>query len=567
MTFPQDAHTNWAIGCMFESRPQASDTLGRLSVWLAEPGTGTPLLWFRDERFIWAYLGTQDPFARSQDILSPRWLERLFTQPGLARELSGVFALFAEDLRDNTFVAVNDRLGVQAIHYAREESGTWRVSTHLMWLMLAMGHDGTVNDEGFLAHMGFGYTTDAETTVYRGISKLAPAGCLRLSDERARQETYWSPPTPAGAMTGAEIPDLAADLRDAMETTLAREGAVLGLTAGKDSLCLASVLDADESVLAGTFGMPDCADQVQAGQLSTELGVRRIAGTVCAAADFPSWMTHIAFQSAGLTTASYVDMAAFVGTHLPPGWMFIMGEGGECVRDFFNGGNSRPLETLTQTYMTAPEHIQATLASRYDAELQDYPRNLLARAQTAAGQPDDETFALHFYRHQRMPGNFSLRHAVLAPLRGRVNPFLDTRFIDKAYGMGMQWYENSSLHRAIIAHARPALLPFFDAPLQTARTVQEWPARFAGGIGAVVSDTLDKLLPACDDVFDVEGVRTLCRETISRPSRAIYHLLRVVSFVEARRLLRFEAKSRLAAVRQFSLQAAVEGCEARLAVH
>jgi hypothetical protein len=162
-----------------------------------------------------------------------------------------------------------------------------------------------------------------------------------------------------------------------------------------------------------------------------------------------------------------------------------------------------------------------------------------------------------------MPGNFSLRHAVLGTLRPRVNPFLDSQFLDKAFRMGVRWHENSSLHRAIIAHARPALLPFFDAPVQTVKTVQEWPSRFRGSIGRLICRKLDKLLPECDDVFDVSGVRAFCNHTISYPSRAIYHLLRLLSFAETRRILRSEANSRLAAIRKFRIQA-IASSEARL---
>jgi hypothetical protein len=220
-------------------------------------------------------------------------------------------------------------------------------------------------------------------------------------------------------------------------------------------------------------------------------------------------------------------MAAFVGRTVPPGATFVMGEGGECVRRFF-GAN--PVATLTEQYMTPAEYLRRTLA----VPVEGYPERLLEAVRRPMGPVDDDTFALQFYRTVRMPGNFSLRQAVLAPLGSKVSPFLDSRFLDGAYGLSRWWHEDSRLHRALVERLRPEFLDLFDAPARTAVTTQDWERRFDGGIGERVGRMLEEALPECRDVFCAEGVTAL----LERPGRAIYHLLRVVSFARTRQMLR-----------------------------
>lgn len=523
-------------------------------IWESAPGIGTPLTWHMDDDVMWAYFGAQNPRSISQDVLSRNWLSKIFDHPELARQLTGVFALFAVNVKTGKLVVFNDRLGVQAIHYGQDSSGTWRISTNLTWLLLSLKHDGAVNDDGFLSHMGFGYSVEASEGVYRNIHTMPRSGCIRLSDSGLKHFSYWSPPATTQATSEQQIADAVLDLRQAIKAVAERDEVVLGLTAGKDSLCLASVLVKEDSTLLGTFGVPNSADQLQARQISAQLGIAHVSGGVCSPNEFPFWASHVSFQSAGLATSSYVDMAAFVGTHVPPGRIFIMGEGGECVRDFFQDGNGRPVETLTQRYMTQGNHLRHTLAPEYRKELQGYPRNLVAHAQSKAGLSDDGAFALHFYRYSRMPGNFSLRHAVLSSLRAKSSPFLDSRFIDGTYDLDLRWYENSRLHREIIASARPELLPFFESPVSSKHTVQEWAGRFVNGIGAATYELLDQALPWCEDVFSGDGVRKLCHENMRQPGRAVYHLFRVLSFALARQLLRTESSERLARIPQITLK-------------
>jgi hypothetical protein len=545
-----DLRQTWATGLMAESVPGDHGPQWRLRVWPTETGVGTPLLWSSAGPISWAYLGAQRPASVSPDVFSPQWVARVFRKPDLARQLTGTFALLAVNHDSGELLAIGDRLGVQAVYYARDEAGTWRCSTHLMWLLLAMGHDGAVSDSGFLDHMAYGYATSPRDCVYQGIRKLPPATALTLSEAGLKEVRYWAPPESGSVAGPPAVEDLTEALRSATAAGVANDRIFLGLTAGRDSLCLSSVVVADgRQLLTGTLGVAGCADQLQGGRLSRYLAWPHAAGGVCAVNEFPTWAFQVAFHSAGLATASYVDMAAFVRTHVPPGLSLVIGDGGPCVRDPFSDDGQPQLQKLQRDYMTPAEYLCGTVTKFRGSESGDYPGGLVRQALAETARLDQWTLALHFYRSIRMPGNFSLRHAVLASMRPLLSPFLDTRFVEGAYGLAPEWFAASKLHRTIIAKARPALLPFFDAPARSGRTVQDWPARFAGGLGAVVYDLLDQTLPYCDDVFVPDGVRALCQETAARPSRAVYHLFRVLSFAMARRILRSEASERLATIR------------------
>lgn len=396
-----------------------------------------------------------------------------------------------------------------------------------MRLLRETSHDGSVEPEGLARHMGFGYT---ELPVYRGVEKVPPAGHVLVSRDGARQRVYWEAP----GSSQAEVDHLASVLTDAAP----REG-LLGATAGKDSLCLAAAMAAGPPRWTGTFGAPGCADQAQGQEVAQRLGSAHRTWGVCSPEDFPCWSSHVAYHSAGLATASYADMAAFVARVVPPRTPFVMGEGGECVRQFFGPD---PAARLTQQYMTPLEYLEATLS----APPAGYPQRMLGAVRESLGAADDETFAVRFYRNRRMSGNFSLRQAVLAPLSPKVSPFLDSRFLDGACGLGREWSADSRLHRALIERLAPQFLDLFDAPAKSDTTVQDWEARFAGGIGEQAARMLEDALPECGDVLRADGVRRLCEQTILRPSRAVYHLLRVLSFARGRQILRGAASRALA---------------------
>jgi hypothetical protein len=518
-----------------------------VSWWESEVGSGTPIVWANDREYSWIYFGGQHPCATSDEALSSGWIRRLLRDPHLATKLSGAFALIVVDKQTGRTVIIGDRLGVQGVHHSTDTSGTWRASTHLSWLLLANHHDGAVDEQGFLTHMAFGYGVDPHRSVYLGVQAVAAGGYVEFADGQCTTGVYWEAPEPSPLKRLEDSSFLAATLGSAMQWPTHGGPLFLGITGGKDSLCLASTVRAETRPSAGTLGMDGSADQVQGAQICQALNWQHIAGGVCTTPAFFEWADYIAFASAGLCTASYADMAAFVANLAPPMSTFVIGEGGECVRDFFHAVGRAPLQRLADDYMTPVGSLRITLSSRLAAELDGYPWTLIARLRSAiADERDDAGFASYFYRYQRMPGNFSLRHAVLSSIRPKLSPFLDSNFIDATYGLSTSEHMNSEIHRRIIAAAKPSLEHFFTSPVQTAVSTQEWPARFPT-FANPFRERLQQMLPASDDVLDPGGVLELC-DAASRNPRAVYHLFRVYSFVAARAILRREAVARLAAI-------------------
>jgi hypothetical protein len=505
----------------------------RLRIWTAEPGRGTPLLWARSRQTLWAYFGGQNPCATTQDALSEPWIRAFLADPHIAEQLSGVFGLVAVDLTSGRIAAACDRLGVQGIYFIPEGPTVSCIGTHLMWLLLASRHDGAADDDACLEHFSFGYTVSGTQTFYRNVHRLPPASYLSISDDRMMIHRYWH------HADSTELPateEVAGQLGRAMQPWAPDSGLFLPLTAGKDSLCLAALSSPSNLVRTGTFGCAESADRLQGHALADALHVRHVAVDVCDASSLDRWINHVAFHTAGLATASYADMARFVECAVPGRTPVVLGEGGECVRDFFSRPEG-PVAALSGDYMTAAPLLSLSLHSRLRRRLGDYPASMINRVREPVRHLDDEAFALHFYRQIRMPGNFSQRQAVLTSLRPKVSPFLDRQFIAAAYGLPRSWFVASSLHRAIVGYARPEWLTFFDNPPSSTVTTQGWRERVAGDAGSALARVLNDDLEWCDDVFDASGVREL-RRVAEGNERAVYHLLRVVSFAAGRRILR-----------------------------
>jgi hypothetical protein len=536
-----------ATGILIETQ---RDAVPPVEVWLAAPGAGTPLVTGFTGGHLWAYWATCHPQAHDSTALTGPWLSRLERAPQTARALPGVFALIVVNRASGNVMVVGDRLGVQVIYYVQTSAGAWVLATHLQWLLLKTGHEGAVDPDGWLEHVGFGYTSAGDHQVYRGVQRLPPAVYAIISGDRLDVGTYWSPPEPTDDLDKDAIPALASYLRDAIHSGIDDPPLFLGLTAGKDSLCLSSTLSRAEPLLTGTYGTPDCADQLQAPQIAHAQGWRHVVGHVCPPSEFARTAATIAFHSAGLNTASYVDLIAFLVAHIPPNNVFVVGEGGECVRDFFRSEDGDPIGKLVERYTTPLTALRGSLAADYLGALADYPHNILHAAKARAPQPDDETFAVYFYRFQRMYGNFALRHQVVSTQRAKTSPFLDSRFIDGSYRANVRYYVGSGLHRGIIAHCQPALLPYFDAPLTSARESQDWSQRFQGETGTIIRDLLVESLPLCDDVLDPVGTLRLLDQQMTRPSRDLYYLLRILSFSLARTTLRTAAPVSRAQIEQ-----------------
>lgn len=107
-----------------------------------------------------------------------------------AQRLSGDFCFVLWDRESRRLLALRDQLGVRALFHA-EAKGACYLSDSLDWV-LAMAPVGRTLDERWIADfLGIGHALDVDRTVYRQISRLAPAHLLEASDAGIAVRRYW----------------------------------------------------------------------------------------------------------------------------------------------------------------------------------------------------------------------------------------------------------------------------------------------------------------------------------------------------------------------------------------
>lgn len=500
-----------------------------ISYWQSSVGRGTPFKVLEEGGVIGLVFGSVD-----SDKFTLEVARELLAGDYDCLELSGVFALFILDAERNELLVMNDRIGVQSVFYVRTESEI-HVSNHLGLLLHISKHSGNYDHEKLYEHLSFGYVVSRESTIYQGVMKLPSGSVGRFGDGGYAVESYWDPSLCANdALVAEAAPQIEGILKMAVAKPSSWDGLFLGLTAGKDSLCLASVCRrGDRDVMGGTFGRPDSADSVQGRELARDLGWRYSSGSVCENSDFRSISEKVAFDSGGLATCSYVDMAQFCLQSIPHGWGYVMGEGGECVRDFFTNSGESPIKVITNQYLTPFSYISKTLRRIPVLKESDYLNHWESEIREYLGTGlDADHLALEFYRKKRMPGNFSQRHSVLSAIRPKLSPFLDSDFIDRTWSLGVDVYHDSGLHREIVAASDAELLPYFDSPDSSMNSVQDWGGRFGLGIGSQILDCIES--QGGESFLHLDSVRMLVESVSRENERPAYYVLRLLSLVLAR---------------------------------
>ena len=94
--------------------------------------------------------------------------------------LSGVFAAFIYDKKTGSLNIWCDNLGIQAVYYTENKDGVFRASVNLGWLLELLEHDGSVNQESLLEHLGYGYNVNFGQSPYNDILRLPPASKLEV---------------------------------------------------------------------------------------------------------------------------------------------------------------------------------------------------------------------------------------------------------------------------------------------------------------------------------------------------------------------------------------------------
>ena len=240
----------------------------------------------------------------------------------------------------------------------------------------------------------FDYTF-GDADLLAGVDVLPDASVVELTSNGVATRSWW-PLAERLAPGPATTPDSLRKTVAAAVTGLARvPGVALGLTAGRDSTLLASVLrDAGETMPTFTFGEPWFADARGARAVSRVLGWPH--DTVAAARERPSWevVTDLSRWTEGLQTASDLTRATWPWSARDVAW--LGGSGGEIGRAYYWSAHATGAEWLA----ALRTDLRRRLAPSAADALLDHLDTAIGAAH-AVGRPHTDTFDV-LYALQRM---------------------------------------------------------------------------------------------------------------------------------------------------------------------
>ena len=157
--------------------------------------------------------------------------------------LRGQFAIALWDGRDGTLHVVTDFLGIRNLYYAVKD-GCLIFSSHMYGFSAVPGFTYSLDDDGLLQYMVFGYCYD-DQTLFSTIRLFKPANHYVWRDGKMTAQKYWT--TPTAIVTGAKgvkQEDVLYDLFYSSMSRLGRYGQIhgIGLSGGKDSRVVAGML-------------------------------------------------------------------------------------------------------------------------------------------------------------------------------------------------------------------------------------------------------------------------------------------------------------------------------------
>lgn len=109
---------------------------------------------------------------------------------GFVDRLAGDFAFVLWDGTRRRLLAVRDRLGVRALFHA-EADGALLVSDSLDWIAAHRQADRALEQRWIADFLTVGHAQDFETTVWRGVKRLAPAHVLEADAAQVASRRYW----------------------------------------------------------------------------------------------------------------------------------------------------------------------------------------------------------------------------------------------------------------------------------------------------------------------------------------------------------------------------------------
>ncbi len=432
--------------------------------------------------------------------------------------LDGVFQFVIHDKSNKCTYFGCDRIGVGKFYFKEEVN---RQSLFLLSSLHLYPSSLNIDNEGLIFQLAFGYHVKPHPFIYKDIFSTDGGTLYRYNHTNGNidEDKYWE------GSIDSSIVDYSKIFSDSVNHGTHLNNLSLGLTAGKDSLAILSCFK--KKGRGYSLGSLDSADVCQGKKIADFLQMPWKHIQLCNRNELLENLRHISRYSGGLATGSYVDMVEmFKHTDLNSG--FIMGEGGECVRDFFKLNSDINDFKIFHNYLTPFKILSNYLINFPFYTEEEYFNACFAPVLKQSNVNSLDEFSSYFYRNCRMPGNFSLRHQILAPLRDKISPFLNGKFIDATYTLPLNSFKNSAIHREVIMMFNDKLLPFFDFPLKSNISTQNWSERLQGDLLKEILEIVSLNVKEFDGLIKERSVNDLISSS-SKEERLYYFLLRIVS--------------------------------------
>ena len=475
----------------------------------------------RTERGATGYHYDDENYTIFHHAILPLDLESLLSdKSNYIKTISNTFSLFIFNKKENSLEIVSDKFGLQTIyyHHTPDEIQISNLIFHLRDLT-----ELTINKQGLFSYLSFGFNAKFQPTIFNDLKKIK-SNTINLVDKHINIKSDILEDTENTFDSTLELPNIIDSLKKSISKI---ENPFMGVTSGLDSSLLSSLFS-NAPIQSGNFGDTKSSDVNIGKKIAERSGYTYNHQDLVNEDEYLHYARQIAYYTSGLGTSSYVDMLKFVSNAIPNNFCFVMGEGGECVRDFFDSKTDK-LDTVFLKYFSPVDALKNILTSEFDSFFENYPEPLLNNY-NSNHEKYSPNYYLDFYRDIRMNGNFSLRTSILQSEIDKFSPFLEKEFIKEAFNLDINYYKNSWLHKEIIKHNDPELLSIISNQ-ESEIPVQNWNERFSNNIGKIIHNVIensnfDTVLP-----LSKENILKEITSNIEKPTRTIFLLFRLISLV------------------------------------
>jgi hypothetical protein len=433
------------------------------------------------------------------------------------------FQLFVWSKQKKQLVTIVDYLGVGSNYVLKGEDGTYVFFSNFLFLE-KLGSQLKLSINNLYTYLLLGYQVKPMELPYKNVSSHQGSTIYNYSFNKCSINKI------KVDSSELKIKKIATTIKNNYKVSSLNNKLFFGATAGKDSLALMSLInETDITFIAGNFGHVLSDDVIQGEKISSYLD---LTYTYCKNVDgkeFQYYSNEIASISGGLSTCSYVDMLKFIDTTIPVDYTYVMGEAGECYRDFFE--NNKEISSSIEKYLTPSKFLEQCLhISKH--KINNLKNKLFEDINTFYKGNSVSEILRDFYCNGRMPGNFSNRTKLINRYRNKSSPFLNLNLLRNISNLSDELFQNETIHRELIKSKKSnEWFIFFEEPFKSNFDSQNWDERIKGDIGKTIKNIIDNMSIVSENLINKKGLNKLLTDEIIKPSRGIYLILRIISII------------------------------------